>query len=395
MTDLHHTYDVIVVGSRCAGAATGMLLARLGHDVLVVDRADPLGDTLSTHAIARSGVVQLKRWGLLDKVLASGTPPIRDVIIHVEDERIERRIRDHAGVDLQLAPRRNVLDRILSDAAVDAGAELRTGVRVEGVRRGDNCRVTGVIASNRGRSVEMRARIVIGADGVRSRVARAVGASTLQGRPALGATHYAYYTGLPWSAFELYVGDRAFAGIFPTHDDAACIWVCMPAEHAEVVRRLGSSLDDSFDTMLRTAAPELAVRLRAARRTSGVRGTMRSPNHVRQATGSGWALVGDAGYHRDPITGHGIADAFRDAELVTVAVDEALSGRASEADAFAGYGATRDRMLAEVFDITCALCEFPAPRRFVQLHADLGRAVDIEAEALAERPILASPTLAA
>jgi flavin-dependent dehydrogenase len=395
MTDLHHTYDVIVVGSRCAGAATGMLLARLGHDVLVVDRADPLGDTLSTHAIARSGVVQLKRWGLLDKVLASGTPPIRDVIIHVEDERIERRIRDHAGVDLQLAPRRNVLDRILADAAVDAGAELRTGVRVQGVRRGDNRRVTGVIASNRGRSVEMRARIVIGADGVRSRVARAVGASTLQRRPALGATHYAYYTGLPWSAFELYVGDRAFAGIFPTHDDAACIWVCMPAEHAEVVRRLGSSLDDSFDTMLRTAAPELAVRLRAARRTSGVRGTMRSPNHVRQATGSGWALVGDAGYHRDPITGHGIADAFRDAELVTVAVDEALSGRASEADAFTGYGATRDRMLAEVFDITCALCEFPAPRRFVQLHADLGRAVDIEAEALAERPILASPTLAA
>jgi flavin-dependent dehydrogenase len=214
-------------------------------------------------------------------------------------------------------------------------------------------------------------------------------------RPALGATHYTYYTGLPWSAFELYVGDRAFAGIFPTHDDAACIWVCMPTDDAEALRRRGSTLDDSFDTMLRNAAPELVSRLSAAQRTSGVRGTMRSPNHLRQAAGSGWALVGDAGYHRDPITGHGIADAFRDAELVTVAIDEALSGRANEAAAFTGYGATRDRMLAEVFDLTCALCEFPPPKRFVQLHGELGRAVDIEAEALAERPILAPHTLAA
>ena len=395
MTDLSHTYDVIVVGSRCAGAATAMLLARQGHDVLVVDRADPHRDTLSTHAIARSGVVQLKRWGLLEEVLASGAPPIRDVIVHLDGERIERTIRDHAGVDVQVAPRRYVLDRILTDAAVDAGAELRTGVRVHGVSRGDDSRVTGIVANHHSSPVELRARIVVGADGVRSQVARAVGASTLQARSALGATHYAYYTGLPWSAFEVYIGDRAFSGIFPTHDDAACIWVCMPADDAEALRRTGSTLNDSFDTMLLQAAPDLALRLRAAHRTSEARGTVRSPNHVRQAAGSGWALVGDAGYHRDPITGHGISDAFRDAELLAAAVDEALCGRLSEAAAFTRYQATRDRMLADVFDITCALCEFPPPKRFLQLHGELGRAVDIEAAALAERPIVARHTLAA
>jgi 2-polyprenyl-6-methoxyphenol hydroxylase-like FAD-dependent oxidoreductase len=143
MIDRNHIYDVIVVGGRCAGAATAMLLARQGHDVLVVDRAEFPSDTLSTHAIARSGVVQLKRWGLLDEVLASGAPAIRDVIVHVDGERIERTITSHAGVDLQVAPGRYVLDRILTDTAINAGAELRTGrggsrrgtARAEGTRR--------------------------------------------------------------------------------------------------------------------------------------------------------------------------------------------------------------------------------------------------------------------
>ncbi len=179
MPGLNHIYDVIVVGSRCAGAATAMLLARQGHAVLLVDRADPHGDTLSTHAIARTGVVQLQRWGLLEEVLSSVAPAIRDVTVHVEGERIERTIHDHAGVDLQVAPRRHVLDRILTNAAVDAGAELRTGVRVLGVSRGDEGSVTGIVANHHGSPIQLRARIVVGADGVRSRVARAVGAATL------------------------------------------------------------------------------------------------------------------------------------------------------------------------------------------------------------------------
>jgi flavin-dependent dehydrogenase len=388
MIDLNHGYDVIVVGGRCAGAAAAMLLAGQGHDVLVVDRADFPSDTVSTHAIARSGVVQLKRWGLLDEVLASGAPAIRDVIVHVDGERIERTIESHAGVDLLVAPRRYVLDRILTDAAINAGAELRTGVRVRGVSRADDGRITGIIGQQGSRLLELRARIVVGADGLRSRIARAVGALTLDARPALGATHYAYYTGLAWSAVELYLGDRAFSGIFPTHDGAACIWVCMPTDDAETLRRSGITLDESFNEMLVRAAPDLASRLRPAHRISGVRGALRLPNHVRQSAGPGWALVGDAGYHRDPITGHGISDAFRDAELLAAAVDRALRCEVTEAAALAGYQATRDRMLADIFDITCALSEFPPRERFLELQRDLGRAVDTEAADLAERPDL-------
>jgi len=395
MIDRNHTYDVIVVGARCAGAATAMLLARQGHDVLVVDRAEFPSDTLSTHAIARSGVVQLKRWGLLEEVLASGAPAIRDVIVHVDGERIERTIKNHAGVDLQVAPRRYVLDRILTDAAINAGAELRTGVRVQGVRRADDGRVTGIVGTQDGHPLELRARIVVGADGLRSRIAHAVGALTIDARPALGATHYAYYTGLAWSASEHYLGDRALSGIFPTHDGAACIWVCTPSDDAEAIRRAGVTLADSFDTMLVRAAPDLATRLRAAHRISAVRGALRLPNHVRHSAGPGWALVGDAGYHRDPIAGHGISDAFRDAELLAEAVHGALLGVVTEACAFAGYQATRDRMLADIFDITCALSEFPPPERFLALQRDLGRAVDTEAAELADRPDLAGRALAA
>jgi flavin-dependent dehydrogenase len=395
MTDQNHTYDVIVVGARCAGAATARLLAGRGHDVLVVDRADFPSDTLSTHAIARSGVVQLKRWGLLDDVLASGAPAIREIILHVDGERIERTIKHHAGVDLQVAPRRHILDRILVDAAINAGAEVRTGVRVQGVSRTEHGRITGIHGQHDGRAVELRARFIVGADGLRSRIAREVGALTLDVRPAVGSTHYAYYTGLAWSASEYYLGDRAFSGIFPTHDGAACIWVCMPTDDAEAFRRSGVTLDESFDRMLGHAAPDLATRLRVAHRSSGVRGALRMPNHVRQAAAPGWALVGDAGYHRDPITGHGISDALRDAELLAVAIDGVLRGEITEAAALAGYQAIRDRMLADVFDITCALSEFPPRERFIELQRGLVRVVDSEAMELAARPSMARGALAA
>src|SRR3954468_2350551 len=98
-----HGPDVVVVGARCAGAATAMLLAREGVDVVVLDRADFPSDTLSTHAIARGGMVQLARWGLLDEVVASGAPPIRTVTFHLPGEELIKDVRDAAGVDHLLA----------------------------------------------------------------------------------------------------------------------------------------------------------------------------------------------------------------------------------------------------------------------------------------------------
>jgi 2-polyprenyl-6-methoxyphenol hydroxylase-like FAD-dependent oxidoreductase len=138
--------------------------------------------------------------------------------------------------------------------------------------------------------------------------------------------------------------------------------------------------------MLDQVAPDLGARVREGRITSPVRGCVAPPNHVRRAAGAGWSLVGDAGYHRDPITGHGITDAFRDAELLADALDDALVDPRGEAAALADYHRERDRALAETFRLTEALARFPEPHRFAELQRELAEALEREALWLASRP---------
>jgi flavin-dependent dehydrogenase len=381
-------HDVVIVGARVAGSATAMLLARLGHDVVVVDQASLPSDTVSTHSIARSGVVQLRRWGLLDEVLDSGAPAIRQVTFNAGGESVRRTIKHKAGVDLVVAPRRYVLDTILAAAAERAGAQVRSGVTVTGVRRDGRGRVVGVDGHDRaGAPVELDARWVVGADGLGSRVARSVGAAINEARPAGGAAQYAYYTGIPWSGIEFFVAERSFAGVFPTHHGQACIWVCNPAADAKAVRRRTRSRVEAFDQLLQRSAPPLAERLRHARRTSPVHGMLRQPNQLRQAFGPGWALVGDAGYHRDAVTAYGISDAFRDAELLAVALDQAMGAAAEGTAALARYQRQRDQALREIFELTCRLAAYPAVPTFIELQKQLGAAIDTQAAALAARPI--------
>jgi flavin-dependent dehydrogenase len=381
-------HDVVIVGARAAGAATAMLLARLGHDVVVVDQASFPSDTVSTHAVARSGVVQLRRWGLLDPVLASGAPAIRQVTFHAGGESVTHTIRHKAGVDLVVAPRRYVLDTIIAAAAGRAGAGVRTGVTVTGVQRDGYGRVTGIYGHDRaGAAVDLGGRYVIGADGLSSRVARSAGAAITQGRPAGGAAQYAYYAGIPWAGMEFYVAERSFAGVFPTHDGQACIWVGTPSADAKAARRRAGSREEAFGELLARSAPQLAERLRHARRASPVQGMLRQPNQVRQAFGPGWALVGDAGYHRDAITAHGISDAFRDAEFLAVALDQVLSAGAEESTALARYQQQRDQALGEIFDITCRLAAYPPVPAFIELQKQLSAAIDKQAAALAARPV--------
>jgi flavin-dependent dehydrogenase len=381
-------HDVVVVGGRVAGSATAMLLARLGHDVVVLDQASFPSDTVSTHSIARSGVVQLHRWGLLAEVLDSGAPAIRQVSFNAAGESVRRRIKDKAGVDFLVAPRRDVLDTLLASAAQHAGAQLRLGVTVTGVQRDGHGRVVGVSGQDRaGAPVELGARWVVGADGLRSRVARSVGAAIDQAGPAGGAVQYAYYAGIPWGGIEFFVAARSFAGIFPTHHGQGCIWVCTPTADASAVRRRAGSRVEAFDQLLERSHPELAVRLRQARRTSPVQGMLRQPNQVRQGFGPGWALVGDAGYYRDAITAYGISDAFHHAELLAAALDQALGGVGEEATALAGYQQQRDQALAEVFELTCRLVAYPPVPRFIELQKQLSAAIDKDAAALAARPI--------
>jgi 2-polyprenyl-6-methoxyphenol hydroxylase-like FAD-dependent oxidoreductase len=378
-----------VVGARAAGAATALLLARQGYDVALVDRDVLPSDTLSTHQIARPGVVQLRRWGLLGAVLESGAPAIRQITFTAPDGSITRAVKQSAGVDLLVAPRRYILDTLVAEAAVGAGAQLRFGVTVDGVRWNDAGRAVGVYGHDyQGASVEIAARFVIGADGLRSRVARAVGAEIIEDHGAPGAAQYAYFDGPRWHGIELIVAERALTGVFPTHHGQACIWICSPTEDAHEARRAAPSRADAFTAYLARTAPELAARLRTGRRTSPVTGMLRTPNQVRRAHGPGWALVGDAGYHRDALTGHGLSDAYRDAELLATALHHALRGDLDPDAALAGYQRRRDRALRRVFDLTVALAAYPAVPEFVRLQKQLARALDAEALELAARPPL-------
>jgi flavin-dependent dehydrogenase len=390
----HH--DVVVIGARCAGAATAMLLARAGHDVAVLDRARFPSDAVSTHGLVRGGVVQLARWGLLDAVLASGAPAVREVTFRRGDTEITRGVKNRFGVDHLVAPRRHILDALLVDAATAAGAQVRTGVTATGLRRDGAGRVVGVDARDSdGQPIEVTARYVVGADGVRSRVAGWVGAQVLQHFRAPSAALYLYVADARWPAYELHVAPNALAGVFPTHGGEACVWLCCPSSSLGALRTAGADRRAALLDRFGTVSPTLAERVRSGQITSGVRGAIDLPNHVRQPVGPGWALVGDAGYHRDPITGHGITDAFRDAELLAVAIDAALRDPADEQLAMTAYSQQSRTALQETFALTGALASFPHADRFVELQIQLSDALEREAEFLAALPAPAGSAVAA
>lgn len=150
-------FDAIVVGARCAGSPTAMLLARRGYRVLLLDRARFPSDTISTHWIWPPGVACLKRWGLLDRVVASNCPPIRSLGLDLGAFVLTGVLPAVEGVDEMYAPRRTVLDKLLLDAAAEAGAEVREGFAVTGLdnlrRRGNrHSRTPARRARNRGAS---------------------------------------------------------------------------------------------------------------------------------------------------------------------------------------------------------------------------------------------------
>lgn len=381
-------HDVIVIGARCAGAATARLLAARGHDVVVLDRSDLSREPLSTHGFARGGVVQLSRWGLLDEVLASGAPAIREVTFTFGESVVTSRIKGRAGVDLLVAPRRTALDAILADAATAAGADLRLGTQVTGVLRERGGRVNGVRARTRaGRDLTLLARHVVAADGLRSSTVGQLGAREQQSFTSDAAVFYFYVDQVPWRGYELHVAPGAYAGVFPTHDGQACVWLSRPRRLLDAVRTAGALRTEALVSALESTIPDLGRRVRAGRVVSSVRGIVAPPNYVREAYGPGWALVGDAGYHRDPITGHGITDAFRDAELLAEALHVAITQPLCERDGLAAYEYSRNDALAETFRLTRELSAFPPLPRFVELQIELSEALDREAQQLASRPV--------
>lgn len=362
----HHGYDAIVVGARCAGAPTAMLLARRGHRVLLVDKARFPSDTMSTHVVHPPGIAALRRWGLLERLQETGCPPIDYYAFDFGPVVISGSPRPVDGIGFAYCPRRTVLDGLLLDAAASAGVEVRDGFTVDEVRFHDGA-VQGIGGHARGgATLTERARIVIGADGRNSAVAKAVKPAHYHERPSRMAMYYAYWRDLPVRGFETWVRAEAGRGwaAAPTHDDLTVMPFGWPIAQFHEHR---GDIEGTFLAALELA-PEFAERVRAATRVTRFVGTARLPGYFRTPSGPGWALVGDAGYHKNPITAMGINDAFRDAELVAGAVDDALTGRRGWEEGMREYRNIRDRAALPVYEFTDEFARVePPPPEMQQL----------------------------
>jgi flavin-dependent dehydrogenase len=348
-------FDAIVIGSRCAGASTAMLLARQGRRVLLVDRATFPSDVLSGHTIQPAGVAHLKRWGMLDRVRATGVPFTSRVRFDFGPIVLEGAPVPVDGVNDAVCIRRTIFDTLLTAEAADAGADVRQGVTVKSLLWEDG-RVVGIRGRDAtGRTVEERAHIVIGADGVNSFVARSVGAPTYHEVPAKTVNIYSYWRGLDLEALELYTRPNRFFVATPTNDGLAFVNQTVPAHEA------GRYRDRVADAYAETVAevPHLAERLSAAERVERFRWAPPGDAFFRVPAGAGWALVGDAGYHLDPITAQGMLDAFRDAELLAGAVDRGLTGHLDEE--LRGYQQARDIAATPMYELTATLADIEAP----------------------------------
>jgi flavin-dependent dehydrogenase len=343
-------WDAIVVGARVAGASTAMLLARAGLRVLCVDRARYGSDTLSTHALMRAGTLQLQRWGLLDAIIAAGTPAVRHTVFHYGNDAVSVSIRPAAGVDALYAPRRTLLDSVIVDAAVEAGAVVRFGAAVTGLLRDPDGRVTGVATRARDGSVRTEhAGLVIGADGRHSLVAQAVGATTEASGRASSAFIYGYWKGLSPDGYEWFYKPGFSAGAIPTNDGLTCVFVGTTA--ARTARLVGSGgTGYAFQRLAERSS--IAPRLADAERVGALRYARGLPGYLRRSWGTGWALVGDAGYWKDPLSTHGMTDALRDAELLARAVLSAPRPGRTQLDALAGYQSVRDELALPMLHVT-------------------------------------------
>ncbi len=352
-------YDVIVVGARCAGSPLAMLLARQGYRVLLVDRGSFPSDTVRGHFIQPPGVAALRRWGLLEQVVASGCPPIRAMISDLGDFALPIPIKTADGLDGGYAPRRFVLDAILVESAVAAGAELREHFTVRELLW-EAGRVVGVRGrAQGGAEVNERARFVVGADGGHSIVAREAQAPVYRPHPVLTFSYWSYFSDVCLTDAELLIRPQS------------CMFICAPtnARLSAIVLQAPVAGFQEFRTDIERnffraidQVPSLAERVRPEHRQERWLGSAHLPNFFRRPYGPGWALVGDAGYTKDPFTALGISDAFRDAELLANSFDDVFTGVTKDETAFANYERQRNAASTSAYEETIRAASFaPVP----------------------------------
>jgi 2-polyprenyl-6-methoxyphenol hydroxylase-like FAD-dependent oxidoreductase len=300
----------------------------------------------------RTGVLQLQRWGVLQRIIDCGTPPLRQIALGFGRNRVTFDFRTEYGVDALYAPRRPVLDAVMLDAAVAAGVEFRQGQRLIHLITGSANQVKGaLVANDEGESIILT-RFVVGADGARSRVAALVDAPAYEAHPPANVMTYAYYNGIGNGRYESQFTPGYATGFFPTNDNQTCVFASRPIAQG--------TIDDEgeFQQIIEAASPEMGEQLRSAERAGRFYRSLGVPGFLRAPGGRGWALVGDAGFTKDPLSARGISDAFRDAELCARAIAAVLSGRQNDEQAMAGYRFTRDRFAVPAQQATQALAHF-------------------------------------
>jgi flavin-dependent dehydrogenase len=350
-------YDVIIIGSRVAGASTAMLLARRGYRVLVVDRATFPSDTISTNIIWQHGLARLIEWGLGDRVAGLNSQPIDTVELDFGPIALAGTPPAVGAAKAAVAPRRTKFDKMLVDAAAEAGAEVRSGFTVNDIIF-DGERVHGIRGhAKNGSSVKERATIVIGADGLHSSLAQAVQAATYDVKPILTCWYYSYWSGISNSRLRFFSRPNLALGCIPTNDHMVCIAIAWPHERLSEVK---GDVEGHFLKALHSV-PGFEQEVLNGKREERFYGMGHIPNHFRKPFGAGWALVGDAGYHKDPIMAQGISDSFRDASLLTAAVDEVLGGRAEWEHALAGYESARNRAVQGIYAMTAEFASLQPP----------------------------------
>ncbi|MEV7678571.1 FAD-dependent oxidoreductase [Streptomyces sp. NPDC088341] len=325
-------YDVIVVGARCAGAASALLLARAGRRVLLLDRARFPSDTLSTLYIHQPGLARLDRWGLLGEVLATGAPLLTRLTLDFPGARLTGPAPALGAINGGCAPRRYALDHLLVQAAVRAGAEFRPRTTVVDLRWEDG-KVTGVRhGTQRGSTTLARAHLVVGADGRNSTVARLAGAPVVRQDPRGTRAYYSYWSGIPDHGLQMYTGQGIGAGCIPTQDGLTLVSV-------QVSRTLPADDDRqrTYREMARRSSAELDRRLSEGKQEDRLYCCSDLPNFFRQPHGPGWALVGDAAHNKDPTPGRGITDAFIQAEMLAERLDIPLDDTQQVDAALAKY----------------------------------------------------------
>ena len=346
-------YDALIVGARSAGAATAMLAARAGLRVLVIDRSAAGTDTLSSHNLTRGGARQLERWGLLSKVMDDRATPILSSTFHYAGEPgVTVPIRPLATGPGMLAPRRHRLDALMVEAARQDGAEVRFGQSFLDVLRDAAGRVTGArIADAEGREHDVHCDTLVGADGLRSTVARRLGAQLLHRQDhALGHV-YGYYAGLPLEQNHGAFAPGVSVGVSPTDDGQ---WVVISSARPDRLQQelTARGPEGALEAIATEAHAGIGTMLGGARMVEGPLVFRGVPGFCRQSAGPGWALVGDAACFKDPATSHGMTDAFRDAELLANAL--ARGGDAALED----YHADRSSAVADLYALTAEMARF-------------------------------------